>query len=90
MAISAFKKLVFKDSALLLMGPTSIGAVTVLSRSAQDHKIPLISVLMPEITVKPFKRYIFTTADIYPNQMAGRISSQRPKSQISKNWIGLS
>lgn len=69
MAISAFKKLVFKDSVLLLMGPTSTGAVTVLSRSAQDHKIPLISVVMPEITVKPFKRYIFTTADIYPNQM---------------------
>jgi len=24
---------------------------------------------MPEITVKPFKRYVFIIADIYPNQM---------------------
>ncbi|PIZ19840.1 MAG: hypothetical protein COY50_07885 [Deltaproteobacteria bacterium CG_4_10_14_0_8_um_filter_43_12] len=69
MAISAFKKLVFKDSVFVLMGPSSTGAVTVLSGSAQKEKVPLISPVMPEITVKPFKRYVFIIADIYPNQM---------------------
>jgi branched-chain amino acid transport system substrate-binding protein len=69
MAISAFKKLVFKDSVFLLMGPTSTGAMTVLSGLIQKQKIPTVSLISPEITVKPFKRYIFTIQDIYPGQM---------------------
>ncbi|MDY7032422.1 MAG: ABC transporter substrate-binding protein [Thermodesulfobacteriota bacterium] len=69
MAITAFKKLVFKDNVFILMGPTSTGAITVLSKSIQKNKIPLVSIVMPPITVKPFKRYVFTIADIYPNQM---------------------
>ena len=69
LAISAFKKLVFKDKVFALIGPTSTGAVTVLSRHVEDQKIPLMSGIMPEITVKPFKRYVFIFGDIYPNQM---------------------
>ncbi|MBI4619503.1 MAG: ABC transporter substrate-binding protein [Desulfobacterales bacterium] len=69
LAISAFKKLVFKDKVFALIGPTSTGAVTVLSRHVEKEKIPLMSAIMPEITVKPFKRYVFIFGDIYPNQM---------------------
>ena len=69
MAITAFKKLLFKDKVFILMGPTSTGAITALSRSIKKQKVPLISIVMPQITVRPFKRYIFTIADIYPNQM---------------------
>ena len=69
MAMSAFKKLVFKDHAFILMGPSSSSALTALSKSIQTQKIPNISLVSPEIAVKPFKRYIFTIQDIYPGQM---------------------
>ncbi|MDY6967086.1 MAG: ABC transporter substrate-binding protein [Spirochaetota bacterium] len=69
LALSAFKKLVFKDKVFMLIGPTSTGGVSILSRHAQKQKVPLLSAIMPEITVKPFKRYVFIIADIYPNQM---------------------
>ena len=69
LAITAFKKLVFKDKVFSLIGPTSTGAVTVLSRHAEKQKIPLMSAIMPEITVNPFKRYVFIFGDMYPNQM---------------------
>ncbi|MDY7030300.1 MAG: ABC transporter substrate-binding protein [Thermodesulfobacteriota bacterium] len=69
LAITAFKKLVFKDRVFSLIGPTSTGAVTVLSRHVEKQKIPLMSAIMPEITVKPFKKYVFIFGDIYPNQM---------------------
>jgi len=69
LAITAFKKLVFKDRVFALIGPTSTGGVTVLSRHAEKEKIPLMSAIMPEITVKPFKKYVFIFGDIYPNQM---------------------
>ncbi|MDY7031159.1 MAG: ABC transporter substrate-binding protein, partial [Thermodesulfobacteriota bacterium] len=69
MALSAFKKLVFKDKVFILMGPTSSSALTALNRSIKKEKIPLISLISPEITVKPFKRYMFIIQDIYPGQM---------------------
>ncbi|MDY7030965.1 MAG: ABC transporter substrate-binding protein [Thermodesulfobacteriota bacterium] len=69
MALSAFKKLVFKDKVFILMGPTSSSALTALSRSIHKEKIPLLSLISPEITVKPFKRYMFIIQDIYPGQM---------------------
>ncbi|MDY7030881.1 MAG: ABC transporter substrate-binding protein [Thermodesulfobacteriota bacterium] len=69
MAITAFKKLVYKDKVFTLIGPTSTGGITALIHSIQKEKIPFMSAIMPEITVKPFKRYIFIIADIYPNQM---------------------
>ena len=68
-AIAAFKKLVYKDNVFALIGPTSTGAVTVLSRHVEKLKIPFLAAIMPEVTVKPFKRYVFICADIYPNQM---------------------
>lgn len=69
MAMSAFKKLLFKDKVVALMGPSSSTALAALLRSIEKEKVPLVSVIMPEYAVKPFKRYIFTFADIYPNQM---------------------
>ena len=68
LAITAFKKLVFRDKVFTLIAPTSSGALNALSRSVTRLKVPLLSPIMPEIAVKPFKRYVFTTADIYPNQ----------------------
>jgi branched-chain amino acid transport system substrate-binding protein len=68
-AISAFKKLVFKDEVLAMMGPTSTGAINALWRSFEKEKMPLVCAIAPEVTIKPFKRYIFTISDVYPNQM---------------------
>ncbi|MFH1625891.1 MAG: ABC transporter substrate-binding protein [Pseudomonadota bacterium] len=69
LAITSFKKLVFKDKVGVMMGPTSTGAITALWKGLQKEKMPLICAIAPEVTVKPFKRYIFTILDVYPNQM---------------------
>jgi len=68
-AISAFKKLFYKDKVAVLMGPSGSSALNALMGKIEKEKIPLISTSMPEIAVNPFKRYVFTVADIYPNQM---------------------
>ena len=68
-AISAFKKLLFKDEVFALTGPSSTGAFSVIASRIRKEKVPFISIVMPEITVKPFKRYVFIFTDIYPNQM---------------------
>ena len=69
MAISAFKKLLFREKAFTIIGPTGTGAVTVLASHIEKEKIPFFSIPMSEVTVKPFKRYIFIPGDIYPHQM---------------------
>ncbi|MDY6968834.1 MAG: ABC transporter substrate-binding protein [Spirochaetota bacterium] len=89
MAITAFKKLVYKDNAFLIMGPTSSSALTALARSIQKEKIPLISLISPEITVNPFKRYIFIIQDIYPGQMNVLIDYILKDLKPKKPKIGL-
>lgn len=89
MAISAFKKLVFRDQVFILIGPTSTGGVTALSGLIQKQKVPTVSIVSPEITVKPFKRYIFTVQDIYPGQMKVLIDYMLKDRNPKEPRIGL-
>ena len=69
MAISSFKKLIFRDNVLCLIGPSSTGAAVALMRNISKEKVPTFPASSAEKMVKPFRRYIFTIQDIYPNQM---------------------
>ncbi|MDY7031269.1 MAG: ABC transporter substrate-binding protein [Thermodesulfobacteriota bacterium] len=69
MAVSAFKKLIFRDEVVSLIGPTSTSGAVALSRNIDKQKIPTFPASSAEKMVSPFKRYIFTIQDIYPGQM---------------------
>ncbi|MDY7030739.1 MAG: ABC transporter substrate-binding protein [Thermodesulfobacteriota bacterium] len=69
MAVSSFKKLVFRDKIISLLGPTSSGGVIALLRSINKEKVPTIPISAMERMVNPFQRYIFTIQDTYPGQM---------------------
>ncbi|MBI4620401.1 MAG: ABC transporter substrate-binding protein [Desulfobacterales bacterium] len=68
-AIAAFKKLLYRDKILALIGPTSSGATNILFRHIEKEKIPTIAVPPNEKTISPVKRYIFGVFEIYPNGM---------------------
>ncbi|MEW6614332.1 MAG: ABC transporter substrate-binding protein [Thermodesulfobacteriota bacterium] len=69
MAISSFKKLIFRDEVISLIGPTSTSGAVALLRSIDREKVPTFPASTAERMVKPFERYIFTIQDIYPGQM---------------------
>lgn len=69
MAVSAFKKLVFRDQVISIIGPAGTGGAVALLRSIEKEKIPTFTPSTAESMVNPFKRYVFTIQDIYPNQM---------------------
>ncbi|MDY7031268.1 MAG: ABC transporter substrate-binding protein [Thermodesulfobacteriota bacterium] len=69
MAISAFKKLVFRDGIISLMGASGTGGAVALLKSIEKEKLTTFPPSTAESMVKPFRRYIFTIQDIYPNQM---------------------
>lgn len=66
--IAAFKKLVFKDQVLTIMGPISIGEVKVLFRHIEKNKIPIFPWAPDEAVVNPYKRYVFPTNGFYDNE----------------------
>ena len=69
MAVSSFKKLVFRDKIISLLGPTSSGGIVALLRRVNKEKVPTIPISAMERMVNPFQPYIFTIQDIYPGQM---------------------
>ena len=66
--ISAFKKLVFKDQVLAILGPISIGEVKVLFRHIAKHKMPMLPWAPDRAVMKPYKRYISPTNGFYDNE----------------------
>ncbi|MDY6968319.1 MAG: ABC transporter substrate-binding protein [Spirochaetota bacterium] len=66
--ISAFKKLVFKDEVLAILGPTSVGETKVLFRHIKKNKIPLLPWAPDKSIMNPYKRYIFPTNGFYDNE----------------------
>ncbi|KAF0123794.1 MAG: amino acid/amide ABC transporter substrate-binding protein HAAT family [bacterium] len=69
MAIAAFKKLLYRDKILALMGPGSSAAAITLFRHIEKEKIPTLPIALNEKIVYPVKRYIFCPAETYPNTM---------------------
>jgi branched-chain amino acid transport system substrate-binding protein len=66
--IAAFKKLLFKDQVLALLGPTSVGETKVLFRHIEKEKIPTLPWAPDESVMKPYKRYVFPTSGFYDNE----------------------
>ena len=58
-AIASFKKLLYRDKILALIGPTSSGATVTLFRHMEKEKIPTMAIPPNDKNVSPFKRYIF-------------------------------
>ena len=67
MAIAAFKKLLYKDKILMLIGPTSSGGIITLFRHIEKEKIPTFAIGANDKTVTPTKRYVFGVFETYPN-----------------------
>ena len=65
--IAAFKKLVFKDQVLAILGPVSVGETKVLFRHIEKHKIPTLPWAPDRSLVEPYKRYVFPTNGFYDN-----------------------
>ena len=68
--ISAFKKLIFKDKALALLGPVSIGETKALYNQIKKNKVTCVPVVPDESALKPFRRYIFLPVDLYDDEIA--------------------
>ena len=67
-AISAFKKLVYRDRVFALAGLTSTGLLKPLMSKMEKEKLPTLSMVSPKIAVNPHKRYIFIAWDTYEGQ----------------------
>jgi len=67
MAMAAFKKLVFKDKILAIIGLAS-PQTTVLFSQIENNKLPTITYSNMRTMTTPFRRYIFTHAVDFGNQ----------------------
>ena len=66
--IAAFKKLVFKDQVLAIIGPFSIGETKVLFRHIEKNKVPILPWAPDRSIIDPYKRYVFPTNGFYDNE----------------------
>lgn len=67
--IAGFKKLVYKDEILVLLGPLVTGGIVALAPQVQKERMPDIVPNSAEEVVNPPKRYIFNTGATYPDNM---------------------
>ena len=67
--IGGFKKLVFKDRILALLGPLVTGGIVALTPQVQKEKVPNIVPSSAEEVVNPYKRYVFNSGATYPDNM---------------------
>ncbi|MBI4619399.1 MAG: ABC transporter substrate-binding protein [Desulfobacterales bacterium] len=85
-SIAAFKKLLFKDQILALLGPVSVGETKVLFRHIEKENIPTLPWAPDESVMKPYKRYVFPTSGFYDNEwgvtldyIVNKLKSKNPK-----------
>ena len=71
LAIAAFKKLVYKDGVMAIIGGGGTVGITALFRSIEKEKMPIIAFSLAESMVKPQpqKRYIFIAGATYRGDM---------------------
>ena len=67
--IAAFKKLLFKDRILAMVGPASVGETKALFGQIDRLKIPTITGAPDKSVVVPFKRYMFMPFNVYGDQL---------------------
>ena len=66
--LSAFKKLVYRDEVLAIVGPSATAGVTALFSQVKKERMPIIPVPLTETFVNPYKRYIFMSTTGYTEQ----------------------
>lgn len=64
-SVAAFKKLIFKDQVLAILGPVSTGETKVLFRHIEKDKVPSLVYAADRSVIEPYKRYIFPTTSLY-------------------------
>ena len=67
--IAAFKKLMFKDQVLALIGPASTGEAKTLIPQIEKLKVPNITGAPMKAMVVPLKRHIFLPFNVYDDQL---------------------
>ena len=67
--VAAFKKLVFRDEVLGIIGPLSMGETKVLYKQIKRHKVPMVPLVYDEWAIRPYKRYIFNPTDLYDHEV---------------------
>jgi len=68
-SMAAFKKLVYKDKVLFLMGPSGSGASVALFSQIKKEKIPAIVWSPSERMVVPTKKYVFNNVVTYTDNV---------------------
>lgn len=69
MALSAFKKLVFRDQVLLLMAASGVGHTHAIIPLSEKNKMPTIAQTNDKRYFDPVRRYIFTAIPFYEDQI---------------------
>lgn len=69
LALSAFKKLVFRDKVLLLMAASGVGHTQAIIPLAEKNKIPMLAQTNDRRYFNPVRRYIFTPLPFYEDQL---------------------
>ncbi|MDY7031132.1 MAG: ABC transporter substrate-binding protein [Thermodesulfobacteriota bacterium] len=63
--IAAFKKLVFKDQVLAMMGPYNTGTIKALFGQIEKLQVPNVAAIPQPSAVTPIKRNVFVTGEFY-------------------------
>ena len=69
LSIAAFKKLVFRDGILTILGLTGTGHVLALERQIAKEKVPIITVSLSDTMAIPLKRYVFMPSASYQDEV---------------------
>ncbi|MDY7034434.1 MAG: ABC transporter substrate-binding protein [Thermodesulfobacteriota bacterium] len=69
LSVAAFKKLVFRDKVLAILGYTGTGQTKALWSQIEKEKIPSFTVSLAEANVKPLQRYLFIPAATYEDEI---------------------
>ena len=68
-AIAGFKKLIFKDGILSILYGGGTGQTMALASQIKKERVPVITVSLAENLVNPVRRYIFTPAASYEDEV---------------------
>ena len=69
MALSAFKKLIFKDRVLMLIGASGLGHTHAVIPLAEKDKMPMMAVTNDNRYFQPVRKYVFGTIPHYEDQL---------------------
>ena len=69
LSIAAFKKLVFRDGILAILGLTGTGHVLALERQIKKQKVPVMAISLSDTMTSPLKRYVFMPAASYQDEV---------------------